>query len=285
MNIAISGSHGLIGSALKKALEARGDTVYRLSRDFSKTINFSGIDAVIHLAGESIAEGRWNTEKKKRIENSRVEGTRLLAQQISESSHQPKVFISASAIGYYGNRGSMELDETSQPGSDFLSTVCRKWESSAKAVEQAGIRTALIRTGIVLSEKGGALKKMLPPFKMGAGGILGNGNQYMSWIALDDMISAIMYIMEKSSLFGPVNLVAPHPKTNKDFTKTLGKVIKRPTIMPLPAFAARLLFGEMADALLLSSTRVVPKKLIDAGYSFEYPELQPALEHILNEKK
>lgn len=281
MNILISGSHGLIGSALKETLEKRGDTVHRLSRDFSKPINFSGIDAVIHLAGESIAEGRWTKEKKKRIEDSRVEGTSQLAKQISENTDKPKVFISASAIGFYGNRGSTELDESSQPGSDFLSLVCRKWEEAAEAAKQAGIRTACIRTGIVLSKKGGALKKMLPPFKMGAGGVLGSGTQYMSWISLDDMVSAIIYVIEQDELSGPINLVTPNPKTNKDFTKTLGKVLKRSTFMPLPAFAARLIFGEMADALLLSSTRVVPKKLIDAGYVFKYPELEPALEHIL----
>ncbi len=281
MKVYISGSHGLIGSALKERLEAEGCTVEGLSRDFKQLINFEGVDAVVHLAGESIAEGRWNAAKKKRIEVSRVVGTRQLAEQLANSSVKPKVFISASAIGYYGDRNDEILNETSAAGTGFLSAVCEKWEESALPAEQAGIRTVKIRTGIVLSKQGGALAKMLPPFKMGGGGKLGSGKQFMSWISLDDMVGIIPFLIENENVSGPVNLVAPNAVTNLEFTKALGAVLHRPVVMPLPAFAARLIFGEMADALLLSSTRVTPKKLLDKGYSFKHADLQSALESIL----
>ncbi len=281
MKVYISGSHGLIGSALKERLEAEGCTVEGLSRDFKQLISFEGVDAVVHLAGESIAEGRWNAAKKKRIEVSRVVGTRQLAEQLANSSVKPKVFISASAIGYYGDRNDEILNETSAAGTGFLSAVCEKWEESALPAEQAGIRTVKIRTGIVLSKQGGALAKMLPPFKMGGGGKLGSGKQFMSWISLDDMVGIIPFLIENENVSGPVNLVAPNAVTNLEFTKALGAVLHRPVVMPLPAFAARLIFGEMADALLLSSTRVTPKKLLDKGYSFKHADLQSALESIL----
>lgn len=281
MKICISGSHGLIGSALVKKLESEHHTVIRLSRNLDQSVDFNDIDAVIHLAGESIAEGRWNPAKKKRIGDSRVGGTHTLSKLIAKSSNKPSVLISASAIGYYGDRSNEKLSEVSAPGEGFLPDVCKKWEEATKPALEAGVRVATIRTGIVLDARGGALHKMLPPFKMGGGGILGNGKQYMSWISLEDMVNAICFLIFDSTIKGPVNLVSPKAITNFEFTKTLGKVLHRPTIMPLPAFAARILFGEMADALLLASTRVEPVKLIESGYKFKHADLTSALEDIL----
>jgi uncharacterized protein (TIGR01777 family) len=281
MKALISGSSGLVGSALRKSLENDGHEVGCLPRTYEAPVDFSGVDAVVHLAGENIAEGRWTDAKKRRIEESRVIGTRQLAEQLARSTVKPRVFISASAIGFYGDRGSEALDENSSGGNDFLSGVCKKWEEAARTAAEAGIRTITIRTGIVLSSEGGALKKMLLPFKMGGGGILGSGQQYMSWISLADEVKAIRFLLENEGIHGAVNLVSPNPVTNLEFTKTLGKVLKRPTILPMPGFAARLLFGEMADALLLGSTRVIPKKLIDAGYGFCHADLDLALKDIL----
>lgn len=281
MKIAISGSHGLIGSALRDRCEAAGDTVIPLSRDLSKPVNFEGVDAVIHLGGENISQGRWTAAKKQRIRESRINGTSELAKQLAASPFKPNVFICASAIGFYGNRGDELLNEKSAAGSGFLSEVCTEWEQSVQPAIEAGIRTVNLRTGIVLAANGGALAKMAFPFKMGAGGILGNGRQYMSWITLDDEVEAIRFVMNNTEINGPVNLVSPHPVTNLEFTKTLGKALHRPTIMPLPGFAARLLFGEMADHLLLSSTRVVPDKLLEAGFDFKHGQLDQALEAVL----
>lgn len=281
MKVFISGCSGLIGSALENSLRTDGHAVGRLPRTYENPIDFTGVDAVVHLAGESIAEGRWNAAKKQRIEESRVKATRQLAKQLAKSETKPSVFLCGSAIGFYGNRGDEVLDESSLPGSGFLSDVCKKWEEASSPAIKAGIRTVNLRTGIVLSTTGGALQKMLPPFKLGSGGILGNGKQYMSWISLDDEVKAIRFLIDHGTISGPVNLVAPHPATNLEFTKTLGKVLHRPTFLPLPAFAARLLFGEMADALLLGSTRVLPKKLIDAKFEFCHPDLQSALKDIL----
>lgn len=281
MKILISGSSGLVGAALRERLETDGHETAALPRSFEEPINFTGVDAVVHLAGEPIAEGRWTSAKKKRIEESRVNGTHQLAEQLAASESKPAVFISASAIGFYGDGGDERLAESSSAGSGFLSDVCQKWEAAAQPAAAAGIRTVCIRTGIVLSKNGGALKQMLPPFKMGGGGILGSGKQYMSWISLADEVGAICFALENTTLKGPVNLVSPHPMTNLEFTKTLGKVLKRPTVLPLPAFAARIIFGEMAEELLLGSTRVLPKKLVDAGYKFCHADLQSALEDVL----
>ena len=281
MNILISGSSGLVGSALVEDLRAEGHSVSGLPRTYKEPIDFSDVDAVVHLAGESIATGRWTTAKKQRIEESRVNGTRQLAEQLARSDSKPAVFICASAIGFYGNRGDETLDEASEAGTGFLAEVCQKWEAAAQPAEAAGIRTVWIRTGIVLSTNGGALKQMLPPFKMGGGGMLGNGRQYMSWISLADEVKAICFALENEALRGAVNLVAPQPVTNLEFTKTLGRVLHRPTLLPLPAFAARLIFGEMAEELLLGSTRVIPKKLVDTGYEFCHAELEAALEDLL----
>ena len=281
MNILLSGSSGLIGSELKKNLENDGHQVTPLSRDFDNPINFEGIDAVIHLAGENIAQGRWTKAKKSEIRNSRINGTKKLSDQLGTSPHKPSIFISSSATGFYGDRSDDILDEESSQGAGFLPEVCVLWEKATKSAEQAGIRTIHIRTGVVLTKKGGALKKMLPPFLLGGGGILGNGKQYMSWISLKDEINAILFILNNNEISGAVNLTAPNPVNNKEFTKILGKTIKKPTIVPLPGFAARLLFGEMAEAILLTGNRVLPNKLLNAGFNFTHPTLDKALESIL----
>ena len=281
MNILLSGSSGLIGSELKKNLENDGHQVTPLSRDFDNPINFEGIDAVIHLAGENIAQGRWTKAKKSEIKNSRINGTKKLSDQLATSPHKPSIFISSSATGFYGDRSDDILDEESSQGAGFLPEVCVLWEKATKSAEQAGIRTIHIRTGVVLTKKGGALKKMLPPFLLGGGGILGNGKQYMSWISLKDEINAILFILNNNEISGAVNLTAPNPVNNKEFTKILGKTIKKPTIVPLPGFAARLLFGEMAEAILLTGNRVLPNKLLNAGFNFTHPTLDKALESIL----
>ena len=282
MKILLSGSSGLIGSALKSSLINEGHEVLPLSRDFNQSIDFTNVDVVIHLAGENIAQGRWTKEKKAEIKNSRINNTRLLSEQIAASNHKPSLFISSSATGFYGDRLDSILDEKSSSGSGFLPEVCVEWEQSTQPAEQAGVRTVHIRTGIVLSKKGGALKKMLPPFQMGGGGILGSGNQYMSWISLEDEIRAISFIIHNSNIVGPVNLTAPNPVNNKEFTKVLGKVLKRPTIVPLPGFAAKLIFGEMADAILLTGNRVLPNKLIESGFKFNHETLEIALKNVLH---
>ncbi len=297
MNILVSGSTGLIGSALVPALTAGGHRVVRLVRSqptsgeatvawdpAAGTIEadkLEGLDAVVHLAGESIAAGRWNEERKQRIRDSRVKGTRLLAETLARLQAKPKVLACASAIGYYGNRGDELLHESSTPGTSFLCEVCKEWEAACHPARQAGIRVVNLRFGVVLSRRGGALAQMLTPFKCGVGGKLGSGRQYMSWIALDDVVGIIQYVLTNDSLHGPVNTVAPGAVTNREFTRTLGRVLWRPTIFPMPAFAARLLFGEMADELLLASTRVQPARLLSAGYPFRFPELEGALRHVL----
>ena len=296
MKILISGASGLIGSALKTALRERGDRVLSLTRrnarndseitwdpssDTLDPTRLTNIDGVIHLAGENIASRRWSTAQKARIRDSRVRGTTLLAQTLASISPLPKVFISASAIGYYGNRKDEILTEESQPGEGFLPDVSIAWENAAKLATEAGIRTVHPRIGVVLSPDGGALGKMLVPFKLGLGGIIGSGNQYMSWITLDDLISLFLFAIDDKSISGAINTVSPTPVTNREFTKTLGRVLSRPTIFPLPAFAAKLALGEMADALLLASTRVISSRLENTNFSFAHPHLEPALRHLL----
>ena len=296
MNFLVSGASGLIGSSLTRFLEAEDHSVKRLSRSRSndsenvihwdpesETLNkddMDGFDAVIHLAGENIA-ARWTEEKKTKIHDSRINGTRLLRNRLSDLEHPPRVLVSASAIGYYGDRADQVLTEASQAGSGFLADLCREWEATTLSATQKGIRVVNLRIGVVLSAEGGALEKMLTPFKMGAGGIIGDGNQYWSWIALDDVVGAIHHAVNTDSLEGPVNAVAPNPVSNREFTKTLGRVLGRPTIFPMPGFAARLAFGEMANELLLSSTRVEPARLAETGYAFQHPELDGALRHLL----
>jgi uncharacterized protein (TIGR01777 family) len=297
MHVLVTGSTGLVGSALVSFLTTGGHQVTRLVRTTPRpgaaevywqpetgsiaTPGLEGIDAVVHLAGESIASGRWSAEKKARIRDSRVQGTRVLCDALAQLANPPGVLVSASAIGYYGDRGAEILREDSRPGRDFLADVCRAWEAATAAATQRGIRVVNLRLGMVLSAAGGALAKMLFPFKMGAGGIIGSGQQFMSWIALDDVVGAMQHALITDTLHGPVNAVAPNPVTNAVFTKTLGRVLRRPTLVPLPAFAARAVFGEMADALLLASTRVEPAKLKDTHYTFRHPDLEGALRHVL----
>lgn len=290
MNFLISGASGLIGKEITHFLTEQGHNVVALQRKspsepaywniengivkIDETIKF---DIIIHLAGESIAEGRWNQEKKERIRNSRVEGTKLISEFFSKAKHRPELLISCSAIGFYGDRGEETLFETSPKGTGFLSDVCQQWEAATDKSSQAGIRVVNIRLGMVLSSKGGALKKMLPPFKMGVGGIIGNGQQYISWISIKDVTGSIDHIIKNSDIQGPVNIVSPNPLTNYNFTKILGKNLNRPTLFPLPAFLAKILFGEMAQELLLSSTKVIPDKLQNTGYTFKNPTLESAL--------
>jgi hypothetical protein len=297
MKVVVSGSTGLVGSALIPSLTCNGHTVVRLVRHGAApggdavrwdpaagTIDSDGLesaDVVVHLAGEGIAHRRWSVEQKARIRDSRVQGTRLLCESIAQLAHPPHTLVCASAIGYYGSRGDDWLNEDSAPGSDFLAEVCRDWEAATSSALQAETRVVRLRLGVVLSAAGGALQRMLTPFRMGVGGKLGSGQQYMSWVAIDDVIGAIQHVLALESLHGPFNVVSPHPVTNYEFTKTLGRVLGRPTVFPMPAFVARLAFGEMADALLLSSTRVTPARLLDSGYQFRCPDIEAALRHVL----
>jgi uncharacterized protein (TIGR01777 family) len=239
-----------------------------------------GVDAVVHLAGESIAQ-RWTPESKARILQSRTSGTRLLSESFARLTPPPRVFICASAIGYYGNRGDEVLTEQSPPGSGFLAEVCREWEAACEPAVRGGIRVVNLRTGMVLSAAGGVLPRMLFPFRVGLGGKIGSGRQYMSWIALDDLVGVIIHALTCDRLAGPVNAVAPNPVTNLEFTRTSGRVLRRPTFLAVPAWAARLAFGEMADALLLASARVTPARLAASGFVFRYAELESALRHVL----
>ena len=292
MKILVSGSHGLVGRALLSRLSSEGHEVARLVRSGGgtsevhwdpesgsiETDRLGGFDGVVHLAGESIAGGRWTAEKKRRIRDSRVKGTALLASSLAATPSPPKVFICASAVGYYGDRGGEELDESKPPGSGFLPEVCVQWESATHPAAERGARVVNLRFGVILSREGGALAQMLPPFRMGAGGPVGSGKQYLSWISLDDAVEGILFALRRDDLRGPVNVVSPQPVTNAGFARALGRAVRRPAVMPLPAFAARIAFGEMADALLLASARVTPAKLQAAGYSFRFPEINGALQ-------
>jgi len=292
MRVLVSGSSGLVGSALIPALANAGHTEVRLVRRGPaaneirwdpggvESGTLEGFDAVVHLAGESIA-GPWTAAKKGRIRDSRVQGTSTLAAALARTGRPPKVMVCPSAIGIYGNRGDEVLREESAPGSDFLAEVGKQWEAATEPAAKAGIRVVSLRIGVVLSPRGGALARMLPPFRMGAGGRIGRGRQWMSWITLDDIVGVIQHVLATDSLRGPVNAVAPNPVTNAEFTRALGEVLRRPTIFPLPAFIVRLMFGEMGEALLLGSQRVDCGKLLGSGYRFRHPELKPALEQML----
>lgn len=299
MKVLISGATGLIGSALTEDMCRDGHTVVPLTRQASvkgKSIQWDpragrieakeleGFDAVVHLAGENIGGGRWTSERKARIMNSRRQGTTLLMEALAQLEKPPQVVVSASAIGYYSDRGNEELTESNGPGEGFLSEVCVAWEQAAEPVRQRGIRVVHPRFGIVLSKDGGALSQMLTPFKLGAGGKFGSGRQWWSWVTLHDVIKAIRFSIDTRSLAGPVNVVAPSPVRNEEFARTLGSVIHRPAIFPVPAFALKVMLGEMARPLLLDSTRVVPLQLWNAGFSFAHSELAAALRHVLGKK-
>ena len=292
--VLVSGSSGLIGTALLPALRSSDYEVTCLVRgaasgsgrigwDPARPLapeSVSGFDTVIHLAGESIV-GRWTDAKKRRILESRVQGTRNLGEALAAAPQRPRLLISASAIGYYGDRGDETLREDSPSGSGFLPEVCREWEAAAEPAAKAGIRTVQMRFGLVLSPSGGALQKMLPPFRMGVGGNMGNGRQWWSWVDIVDLVGAIQHVIKTDTLRGPVNVVAPTPARNADFTRTLASVLSRPAIFPMPAFAARLVFGQMGDELLLASQRVQPARLMASGYVFQKPDLKKSLEDIL----
>jgi len=241
---------------------------------------FAGVEAVFHLAGESVAEGRWTAAQKARIRDSRVVGTRNLVQGIAQVSDRPRVLVSASAVGYYGDRGEEELTESASPGHDFLADVCVAWEQEALAAEKLGVRVVTERTGIVLGAGGGALAKMLTPFKLGAGGPLGNGRQWMPWVHVSDLARLYLHAAEHESIRGPMNAVAPHPVRNSEFTKALGRQLRRPAFMPAPYLGLRLLFGEFAQ-VLFASQRVVPQVALDTGFTFQYPDIAAALKEIL----
>ncbi len=293
--VLVTGASGLIGTALRASLETQGTQIVRLVRGgvsnaaqvswdplapISPTA-VSGFDAVVHLAGESVV-GRWTNEKKSAIRDSRVLGTRHLAAALAKAEVKPRVLVCASAVGFYGNRGDELLQEDSPSGQGFLPEVCREWENASRIAAEAGIRTVNIRIGLVLSAKGGAIEKMLRPFKLGLGGRIGSGQQWWSWIHVNDILGGIEHAMRTESLSGPVNLVAPNAVQNVEFTKVLASVLGRPAIFPVPEFALRLAFGKQAaEEMLLASQRVQPGKLGSSGYEFSFRELRAALESLV----
>jgi uncharacterized protein (TIGR01777 family) len=292
--ILISGASGLIGSALAASFELRGGEVTRLVRRLPQSSNelqwepmheippqlISGFDVIVHLSGENVA-GRWSEAKKRRIRDSRIISTQNLARALTQAEKKPGVFVCASAIGYYGNRGAEILTENSSSGSGFLAEVSREWEAAAAPATDGGIRTLNLRTGIVLSAHGGALKQMLLPFRLGLGGRVGSGRQWWSWIHIEDFIAAVQHIVDNVSLNGPVIMTAPNPVTSAEFTKTLAKTLNRPALLPLPAVVAKLALGEFAEEGLLASARVQPTKLIEYGFEFRFTELRSALQSLL----
>lgn len=299
MDVAITGSSGLVGTALVTALRTRGDRAVRLVRHEPTTDDevrwdpdagtidgeaLEGVDAVVHLAGASIGEKKWTSEQKRRILESRTLGTGLLAETLAHLARKPLVLVSGSAVGWYGNRGSEELTEASPlpPEPDFTADVCRQWEAATAPAEAAGVRTVHLRTGIVLAARGGALARMLPPFRLGLGGRIGSGRQYMSWIALEDEVGAILHSIACEELSGPVNATAPNPATNEELTKTLGRVLRRPTVLPTPLLPLRAIYGrELVEHLLVEGQRVLPARLLATGYAFARPTLEGALRSML----
>lgn len=301
LKVAVTGSSGLVGTALVRFLRGRGDRVVRLVRQTPhdhyaearwepqtgvvEARALEGLDVLVHLAGESIANGRLTGDHQRRVRESRVRGTQGLARTLAAMDAPPKTFVCASAVGYYGDRGDEELTEESPPGKGVLVEICREWEAACEPAREKGIRVVNLRTGLVLSAEGGALKRMLTPFRLGLGGRLGTGSQYMTWIVLEDLVHVIAFVMEREDLAGPVNAVAPQAVTNREFTEALARVLNRPALLPAPAFALRLVLGEMADALLLASARVLPRRLEAGGFRFEHPELSEALRHVLGRKE
>ena len=302
MKVLLSGASGLVGTALSKSLSSDGHQVLRLVRgsfpasdadaiawsavegtvDTQALAAHGRLDAVVHLAGEGIANRRWTTAQKARLRDSRVIGTRGLAEAVAELPEPPGVLVSAAAIGWYGDRGAEWVDETDEPGEMFLSDVCRDWEAATTPAREAGIRVVNHRIGVVLSANGGALTKMLLPFKLGLGGRVGSGDQYWSWITLDDLVASIRHVIDTETISGPVNAVAPAPSTNLEFTKSLGKALRRPTIFPMPAFVARLMLGQMADELLLGGARIRASVLEQTGFQWTHRELDEALVDVLS---
>jgi uncharacterized protein len=299
-HIAVTGGSGLIGTALIQRLRQGGHRITQLVRRPAGPGEVSwdpaggrldppaleGIDAVVNLAGENVG-ARWTAARKRRIKESRVNGTRLLSQTIARLRRPPPVLISASAVGIYGNRGDEILTEASSlgnPSSDFLASVCQEWEAAADAARAGGVRVVHPRFGVVLSPAGGALSKMLLPFRLGLGGRVGDGSQWLSWISIDDAVGVIQYALETDTLQGSLNATTPDPVTNRDFTRTLGRVLRRPTPFPVPAAALRLVLGEMADETLLTSARALPANLLQSGYEFRYPDLEGALRHVLEKE-
>jgi len=297
MRIAVTGSTGLLGSAVVERLRKEAHEVVRVVRSGSETAErtirwdpmkgsidaavLEGFDAVIHLAGENISSGRWAAARKAAIRDSRVKGTYLLCSALAGCSRPPKTLISASATGYYGDRGEEPLTEDSAPGTGFLPDVCREWEGACDPAARKGIRVVNLRTGVVLAAEGGALAKMLPLFRAGLGGVLGSGRQYVSWVALDDLVGIVLHALAREELRGPVNAVAPRPVTNRELTSALARRLSRPAFLPVPAFALRLALGEMSDALLLSGARVTSRRLEETGYRFLHPAIEEALGALL----
>ncbi|SDP02614.1 TIGR01777 family oxidoreductase [Desulforhopalus singaporensis] len=294
MKTLITGCSGLVGSAVVEELFAKGYSLHCLKRSSdSRAEQFwdtaklpvageNMCDSVVHLAGENVASGRWSSQKKKRILDSRVEGTRALVDYIATLEQKPKVFLCASAVGIYGNRGEERMDEKSSPGEGFLADVCCQWEQQTARLSRMGVRTVNLRFGMILSPQGGALHKMIPPFKLGLGGVIGTGRQIVPWISIRDVVEIIDFIVTQENLSGPVNVVSPNHTTNRELTKLLGKSLGVPTLLKMPAFAARAVFGQMADEMLLSSCRAVPSRLTEAGYQFRDPVLEPLLDYCVN---
>ena len=316
MRVVIAGGTGLIGSALARRLQREGREVIVLTRSAAASgvgggggagvgdgpLRYvawtaapvgpgeprppwwevvAGAAAVVNLAGASIAAGRWTPRQKQRIRESRLQATRALVQAIEAAEPRPAVLVSGSAVGYYGPRGDEVVDEATPAGDDFLSRVCVAWEAEARKAAVAGVRVALVRTGLVLAREGGALPRLVLPFRLGAGGPLGSGRQWMPWIHLDDLVALLVFLIERPGLEGPFNGTAPNPVRNRDFARSLGRVLGRPSWLPAPAFALRLALGEMADALLLSGQRAVPRRAQQAGFRFRFPEVEPALRDLL----
>ena len=302
MKLAVTGATGLVGGALCQNLIQAGHQVVALARNPEKareklpTVEvvawdatsghppieaLEGLDAVVHLAGEPVAAGRWTSQRKKMIRESRVAGTRNLVEGLSHCQNPPKVLVSGSAIGYYGTHGDELLEETSHPGNDYMAELCQQWESEAKRATDSGVRVVLVRSGLILAREGGALPRMLPLFKMCVGGPLASGTQWMSWIHIKDELEAIGYAIEHDEIEGPLNLTAPNPVTNEEFSRTLARVLRRPAFFRVPGFVLQLLLGEMAETLLLKGQRVLPKKLEQSGYQFSFSDLRGAFADLL----